>query len=154
MQAILLLFLLASSAQAETTLTVGLGKGVMEHEPFERAASIGYRINLSDNWFIKPEIGGWLGGRGKESWFIGCPIGLQVWVPVTGLYATAAVGPSRISQPDEMLGGRGQCDVEFGLGLKTEKANIGAVWKHFSSAGLATPNLGRDFVGIQIGAAL
>lgn len=154
MRAAMLVILFVSTAQAEVTASVALGKGVLDRVPFERQASIGYRLHFSETWFIKPELGGWLGGLGEQSWFIGAPVGLEVWIPNSGAYASAAVGPSRISHPDRILGGFGQFDCEFGLGLKTERANLGLTWKHFSSAGLAMPNLGRDFIGLQVGVEL
>lgn len=146
--------LLTQTAHAELTAAVGLGKQVLEHKPFERAVSVGYRINIAKQWFVQPQAGGWTGGQGLPSWFIAAPVGLQVWIPNTGAYATAAVGPSRISQPDNLLGGHWQFCPQFSLGLKTELANIGVTWMHFSSAGLIQPNQGRDFIGIQMGVEL
>lgn len=139
---------------ADLSFSVALGKKVLEHEPFERAASVGVIQPLSETWFVKPSLGGWIGGSGKPSWFVAAPVGLRVWIPSTGYYATAAVGPSYISAPDELLGGHWQFCPEFGAGLKTEKAEIGLTWLHFSSAGLVMPNQGRDFLGIRIGVSL
>lgn len=150
-----ILLMLVSTAHAEVTATVALGKKVIEKEPFERAASIGYKIPLSSAWFVKPEIGGWIGGPGKSSWYVGAPIGVQAWVPNTGAFLSVAVGPSYISQPDNILGHHAQCDIELGGGLKTEKATIGFMWKHFSNAGVfGMPNVGRDFIGITVGVEL
>lgn len=144
----------AGESRSEATAAVGLGRRVLLHQPFERAAAIGVKYHLSENWFVKPEVGGWLGGPGRPSWFMAAPFGLQVWIPTSGLYATVAVGPSRISTPDDQLGGHFQFCPEFGLGLKTEHVNLEAVWMHFSSAGIFMPNQGRDFVGVQAGVGL
>jgi hypothetical protein len=146
------LVLLASTySHAELTGSVSLGKLVLEHQPFERSASVGYRLHLGESWFVKPTLGGWIGGRGEPSWFVGAPVGVQVWIPISGLYGFISVGPARISNPDWVLGGYGQFMTEFGFGLKNDSKNIEIVWQHLSSAGLVMPNLGRDFVGVQVG---
>lgn len=146
----LALLLYHSAARAELTGSVTLGKQALEHSPFSRSLSLGYRARISESWIVKPTVGGWLGGPGRESLFVAAPSGVQVVVP-SGLYGFASVGPAWISAPDEILGGHWQFMTEFGLGLKNDLKNIEIVWQHFSSAGLVMPNMGRDFIGLQIG---
>jgi hypothetical protein len=153
---ILLLLLFPMAAQAELSLMVGLGKNAITdnihgtHESFERMGSLGYSLDLSENFYVKPEIGGWLGGPGKESWFVGIPVGVKLWVPNSGAFAFASVGPSYISAPDDLLGSHWQFDTEFGFGLKDTLTTLALFYKHFSSAGFFMPNIGRDFFGIQL----
>lgn len=153
--AAIICLLFVATAHAEVTTTVALGKKVLEKQPFERAASIGYKIPFSDSWFIKPELGGWLGGSGKPSWYVGAPVGVQAWVKNTGMFLSVAAGPCYLANPDSLLGHHAQVDIEFGAGLKTDAATIGALWKHFSNAGVfGPPNIGRDFIGLTVGVEL
>ena len=146
----ILFTLFAFSAHAEFSGFVGIGDGTLKHQAFERTVSLGWVIHPGDAFFVKPEIGGWIGGFGMPSYFVGVPLGFQVWIPATGAFCHMAVGPSWISNPDSELSSHLQFDTEFGFGLQSDKAEIGLIWKHFSNAGLKLPNQGRDFLGLQL----
>lgn len=96
-------------------------------------------------------IGGWLDnyshGR-KDSGFVSGQLGFEVnnngWV--AGVFS----GPSLISSPDALLGGVLQFMDDFHFGLQDRDSNyVGVFYRHFSSAGIETPNIGRDLIGVE-----
>ena len=96
--------------------------------------------------------GFWLDNYGdgrKSSAFAAGQLGFEVvnngWVG--GIFS----GPAVISSPDVLLGGRFQFMDSINLGMKDKYDNyIGLFYRHFSSAGLEMPNIGRDIIGIEI----
>jgi hypothetical protein len=139
-------------ARADVVAHVGLGKGVVSHEGFERFASVGYAFHPTKSTSVKPELGGFLDASPgmANSWFVGVPVGFRV-VSGAGLYALAAMGPAYISDPDAALGSHFQFDIEMGFGLvDVDGVGIGFTYKHLSNAGLWQPNRGRDFLTLQV----
>lgn len=67
--------------------------------------------------------------------------------------ARTSWGLAAISNPDSYLGGRfPQFNGEFYLGVRDDAGRaIGVKYEHVSSAGLRMPNLGRDFMLLEIG---
>jgi hypothetical protein len=96
--------------------------------------------------------GVWLDSRGdghSSSTFSGYQLGFEVSNEV--LQASIFSGPNLISSPDVALGGMFQMNESIFLGIKDSDCNsIGIVYNHFSSAGIEQPNLGKDFLGLEI----
>ena len=66
-------------------------------------------------------------------------------------YAEMLTGVGFISHPDTILGGPFQFFHDLGVGLRDEDGfGIGVGYKHISSAGLETPNLGRDLIYLKV----
>lgn len=108
-----------------------------------------------DLWYTLKQrfnVGGWTDNRGEgysSSAFGGYQLGFEVRNSV--LEASIFSGPTLISTPDVALGGRFQFNETVFLGVVDVDGNtIGMAYNHFSSAGLETPNWGKDFVGIEI----
>lgn len=60
-------------------------------------------------------------------------------------------GVGAITTPDDMLGGWFQFNQDFLIGLRDITGNmIGLDYKHISSAGIYSPNRGRDFLVVQV----
>jgi hypothetical protein len=97
-------------------------------------------------------VGAWLDSRGggrSNSGFTGYQLGFEVTNDV--LQASMWSGPCIISQPDIALGGIVQFNETIFLGVvDKDEDSIGVTYNHFSSAGLEMPNLGRDFLGLEI----
>jgi hypothetical protein len=76
-------------------------------------------------------------------------LGVEANPGVFILRSTWAVGA--ITSPDAMLGGPFQFNHDFLFGVKGDNgAIIGLDLKHISSAGLESPNLGRDFLLLHV----
>lgn len=150
---ILALLALTSTAQADLTLSVGVGKNIMKQNgtPFERMVAVGFEHEFPVGVFLRPEAGYFLDTSGKTL--------SSIWVaPLLGVRAKSkvgpalhlAVGPGYLQNPDSTLGGHFQFSLEGGIALEDENLAIGLVWKHLSSAGINMPNQGRDFICAQV----
>lgn len=97
-------------------------------------------------------LGGWIdnagGGRNGSAFGAG-QIGFEV--NSNGLVGSIFTGPALISSPDVLLGGRFQFMDDLHLGIQDKDSNyIGIMYRHLSSAGLETPNIGRDIIAIEL----
>ena len=61
-------------------------------------------------------------------------------------------GPTLISSTDVALGGYFQFNETAYLGIRDPNTDdsIGIAYNHFSSAGLESPNVGKDFMCLEI----
>jgi hypothetical protein len=76
---------------------------------------------------------------------------LGVEVDLQPLVLRSLWGLGGITSPDSMLGGWFQFTQDLLVGLRDRRGNmIGLVYKHISSAGIYSPNRGRDFLTIQV----
>lgn len=137
---------------------MGFGVGVAnsaKHSSGEvKVFSLGLREDIFDGIYWQYKLGYWGDGSGDpsrgSSFYASTGPGFLVDLhPVeirTG-WSLAA-----ISSPDSYLGGRfPQFNGELYLGLRDFRGNgIGVQYEHVSSAGIVTPNQGRDFFVLQI----
>ncbi len=149
-----IILIVSTLANAELISSVGVGKGILKANGtlFERVGIIGYQKNINSNLFIRPELGyfGDLSKEGKSSSWVSSLIGAKV-LTKSGITNHIAIGPSYLQNPDNTLGGHFQFSLEGGVGLQDNNVSIGLAWKHLSSAGIETPNNGRDFIVLQLG---
>jgi Lipid A 3-O-deacylase (PagL) len=95
--------------------------------------------------------GGWIdNGIGKSSSaLVSGQMGFEV--DRSGLVGGIFSGPSVVFTPDVLLGGWLQFVSDVHLGIEDTKSNyFGVMYRHISSGGLETPNVGRDYVGVEI----
>lgn len=115
-------------------------------------AKVGIQEDIWDAFKQRVSVGGWLDSRGSGysgSAFGGYQLGFEVNNSVFqgGIFT----GPTLISTTDKDLGGIFQFNDSINFGIKDDRGNvIGIVYNHFSSAGLESPNLGKDFMGLEI----
>lgn len=140
---------------AEATAMIGAGKGITGEPgtPFERVAVIGYQHAFSPDFFARGEIGKFedYSGNGKSSAWITPIFGIKA-VSKMGPELHVGAGPGYLHVPDNILGGHFQFFLEGGLGIASYDGHsyVGIAWKHISSAGIETPNKGRDFIVVQV----
>ena len=150
----LLLLLITSVASAGVPVaSVGIGKNAMYHNgtPFERAIEAGYQFEWGD-FYARPEIGGFFcpGGPGNSSLYGATLFGVRALSSV-GPELHVGFGPEYLVSPDGIeLSGHFQVALEGGIGISDAKSHIGLTWRHTSNSGIELPNLGRDFVMIQV----
>jgi len=146
------------SPKHEVNIHMGLGKNVIRNQlglssdPFERMLSGAYKLNITENFYVKPELGGYLayGPGRKNSFYIGAIAGAQVDT-VIGMYINAGLGPAFLTAPDSVvLSGHVQYLIEIGMGFCGEKLCLGGRYCHISNAhgfpliGGPAPNRGMD----------
>lgn len=118
----------------------------------DKFTKIGIEEELWSPFHQRLNVGGWLDSRGTDfnnSAFVGYQLGFEVTNSV--LEGSVWTGPTLISSPDAALGSNFQFNetIFFGI-VDKDKNSIGMAYNHFSDAGLAIPNLGRDFLGLEI----
>ena len=145
----------ARVANAGTYIGYGLGIGhsAANGATETKVLNLGYRDDLFLGLSYQLETGYWndIAGNGRKSaaW-VGPSIGVEVNAyPLT---LRQMIGPAFITATDSYLGGHFQFNNEIYDGLKDkQERSIGAAYKHFSSAGIYQPNVGRDMILIQVG---
>lgn len=136
----------------DLVLKAGAGLGIFgaAGTPFERIGAIGYQVELSQDFFVRPEFGYFndISGHGKSSGYGTLMVGTTA-LAKTGVELYVGVGPAYLQYPDEQLGGNFQFAPEFGLGIKRKDNYLGASLWHLSSGGINMPNHGRTFFGAE-----
>lgn len=96
--------------------------------------------------------GGWIdnagGGKGGSALASG-QLGFEVNNngTVFGIFS----GPTVISSPDVLLGGRFQFMDDIHLGIQDKQGNYeGVMYRHLSSAGIYPVNIGRDVIALEL----
>lgn len=147
-------FLLALSPSAlADDFSVRGGPALMSGQPTGTAKYFGLRNETPESIAIAYELGAYVdnGGQGRRSAVVGkVQLGVKPG-PETGLYGKAFIGPCVISATDVLLGGHGQFCTDVGIGVRDRETFMGLGYMHISSAGLAKPNKGRDFVVLDMG---
>lgn len=69
----------------------------------------------------------------------------------TGVYAKAFWGVQLQSSMDTQLGGYAQFTQDAGIGIRDRLSFVEIGYTHVSSAGIFSPNRGRDFVTLSLG---
>ncbi len=102
--------------------------------------------------YIATEGGGWVdNGEGrKSSLFMKGQVG-AVPGPKIGVFGKAFLGPCFISAIDTMLGGHLQFCTDIGVGVRDKDTFMSVGYGHVSSAGIYSPNTGRDWLTFEVG---
>jgi len=140
----------AHSEGVELLVTVGIGKDVAAHQPFERLGMLGIRCG-GPTWKVKTNAGYWLAlAEGQKASIFGS---LQAEYEVrsaSGATLSWAFGPAGIQNPDAKLSGHFQFHFTFAAGLvQIGGQSVRLTWEHFSNAGIVLPNNGRDIWGLN-----
>ena len=132
------------------------GLGVFHSSDYGKGETKSFSLGYEEDWvgpFIHQyELGVYAdqGGHGRSTSGFG---NMSVGVEVNPGYfvARSLWGIGAITTPDSMLGGWFQFNQDLLLGVKDDKGHIiGVDYKHISSAGIYSPNQGRDFILIHV----
>lgn len=115
--------------------------------------SVGAQFPLTKYFIWQVEGGGWVDTRGdmgrNSSLFFSPSVGLDLNFDL--FYVQALIGPALITTTDSYLGGNFQFTEDLGFGIKDKRGlGIGIFYKHFSSGGIESPNVGRDFMSLKV----
>jgi hypothetical protein len=138
------------------TFFVDGGLGIFSTEGHSLSQTKFLKIGVQEDlWYaLKQRFDGgfWLDTRGDgrtSSGFMGYQLGFEVKNDL--FVGSIWSGPALISSPDIALGGIVQFNETIFFGIVDKSGdNIGIAYNHFSSAGLEMPNLGKDFIGLEI----
>jgi len=148
------------SSGEEVTFKYGLGFGQPNQDGVAETKyiSFGYQNGMSNVFDYKLDLGAWFDSldpdkEKRSSGFASSSIGVRVnpnW-----FYAETFFGVSYITQVDTQLSTQFEFTEELGIGIKDEYGKtIGFEYRHFSNAGIALPNKGRDFFLVNVGVPL
>jgi hypothetical protein len=137
---------------------IGYGVGVFHSAEYSRAETkvinLGYRQHITGPWSLQYKVGYWGDGSGQANRTASgyASVGPIFNINFDPLYLYTGWGIGAISNPDGYLGGRlPQFNGTVGFLVRDKQgAGIGASYEHISSAGFVMPNVGRDFVTLNI----
>lgn len=150
--------LLISSTAIADSVYVGYGLGTFNSAKNSasetKIGQVGYLFDLYGGTYLSGKVGYWGDGSGnptrKSSAYLSSGVGLLI--DLRPIEIRSGWSLAFITTPDSYLGGRfPQFNGELYLGLRDKSGNgIGVQCEHISSAGLITPNAGRDFCIVQL----
>ena len=149
--------LLSTHAFADETFG-SFGVGVFNSAKYSRGevkvGNLGIRSELYQGIYLQSKVGYFGDGSGdstRKSSGYGS-LGLGMLIDLRPVEMRAGYGIAAITTPDGYLGGRfPQFQGELYLGFRDHRGNgLGFQYEHISSAGLCTPNQGRDFLVLQL----
>lgn len=154
--ALLISILIPHRALAESFYKYGVGvfKSAEVRPSEAKVISLGFRDDLFGPFVYHYEAGLWIDSAGKgrsSSAFFDAEMGVEA---VSGdLVLRSTHGLAFISTPDAYIGGYFPNFVhDIYVGIRGKSGNaIGLNYKHLSNAGLMPPNIGRDFISIDVG---
>lgn len=151
---LIIIFILFNSFSAKADeIVTDIGLGVLKSGQKlseTKELNVGLQENLWNPFKLRGSIGGWLDSfnNRSSSLFYSGQLGYEV--NNNGFLAGVFSGPCVITNTDGLLGGNLQFMSDFHLGIQDVENNyFGLMYRHISSAGLATPNIGRDFMGLE-----
>jgi hypothetical protein len=154
--AIVILSIMGAHKALGDDVSIKGGAGIINNVLDGQAKYFGVRnefpalASLTQVW----ELGGYVDNAkqyGRKSSLVGkYQIGVTPG-PNVGVYTKAFLGPCLISTTDAYLGGHFQFCEDFGLGVRDMYTFAGLNYGHISSAGLESPNKGRDWVTMEMG---
>ena len=158
MKYLLLILISFSNIALADTAFMNYGLGVAEsaiHSKAEtKVISLGYREEMWDGIYWQNRVGYWGDGSSgmgrKSSGYAASGLGLEVDLKPVELRSGWSL--ATITSPDVYLGGVfPQFSGDFSIGVRDSHGNGMAItYFHISSAGLVTPNMGRDFVTLEL----
>lgn len=154
----IILCLLISSVCLADEVFLGYGVGVFGDAKYytgqNKYLELGYRSVVWEGIYWQFKGGCWGEAspdksRTSSAWLSSGP-GLEV--DLSPIEIRSGWGLAAISSPDSQLGGHfPQFNGEMYIGLRDKRGDaIGLQYEHISSAGIINPNLGRDFVTLQL----
>lgn len=155
--AIILFLALASTARADEgffSFGIGQANSAKYHTGEVKVGNVGLREEIYQGIYWQYKVGYFGDGSGdptrKGSLY--ASMGPGMLIDLRPVEMRAGYGLAAISTPDSYLGGRfPQFQGEIYMGFRDHRGNgIGLQYEHISSAGLVTPNQGRDFLVLQL----
>jgi hypothetical protein len=153
-----LAFLAASSHTHYEEYFFGYGVGVANSAKNSstevKTLDLGYRVEVYNGIYWQAKAGFWGDGSGdptrKSSFYLST--GPSLLVDLNPIELRSGWSLAGITSPDSYLGGAfPQFNGELYLGVRDRYGNgTGVKYQHFSSAGIYQPNVGRDFLMMEL----
>lgn len=142
--------------EAFVSYGLGVAESSIHYTAETKVLNLGYRAFLNDSspFYLEGTGGFWLDSSGdpnrSSSGFFSLSPGIKI--DFHGFELRNAYGVALITSPDGYLGGPFQFHGEVYAGFRDAITGygIGIKYNHFSSAGIEQPNVGRDFLMLEI----
>jgi len=146
MKILILLALLCSLPVQADNLMIRSGTGISNTRT-SRIFALTFEKSLRDNWHYRAGGGFWIDNRpNKNSTYYGeFLIGKQAG-DFDGFHLALDVGFLWMTATDDLLGSHYQLTEELTIGYKS----IDFTYKHISNAGIIRPNIGRDYILLNL----
>ena len=150
----LLLSTQALADEGYVSFGVGVANSAKRSRGETKVVDLGMRQELYQGIYFQTKLGFYgdgSGDPGRKSSGYGS-LGLGMLIDLRPIEMRAGYGVAAITTPDSYLGGRFvQFQGEAYVGVRDHRGNgLGFAYEHISSAGLCTPNKGRDFLVLQL----
>lgn len=154
--ALFMLLATSNSNAEEAFLSYGVGTFASARDSGAETKVIngGYRLELINGFYWQFKSGYWKDMSGdptrKDSLYFST--GPTMLIDLRPVEIRTGIGLSGITNPDSYLGGYfPQFNEELYVGGRDKNGNgIGVKYEHISSAGIIQPNVGRDFLILEI----
>ncbi len=155
---VLLPLIFISSVQANELsfgLGLGIGNSAVNSSVETKVLTASHIWDIYDGFYAKARAGYFSDKSGdptRQSSGFGS-FGLGMLVDLKPIEVRVGYGLAAITTPDSYLGGQfPQFSGDLYLGVRDRVGNgIGVSYQHISSAGIWTPNVGRDFMILEVG---
>jgi hypothetical protein len=153
----LLLLLLISNVCFGDEAFIGYGLGIFhDADTFmgqNKYMDVGYRETMWEGLYWQNKLGGWSEAgpdlTRKGGGFYSNGLGLEVDLSPVEVRGGGAL--ALITSPDSQLGGNFQFNEDFSVGVRDRKGDgIALQYNHLSCGPLCQPNLGRDFLILEL----
>jgi hypothetical protein len=135
------------SANAQVTIDIGAGAFQSEGATL---VLLGFTIPaerlFGSKSYYQFNAGGWTGSR--NAYVIGVARGLQWDIRQTTI--RASLGASLISETNDLLSTPFEFYEQFLIQRHIGGVDLGLSCRHWSNGGIRTPNVGMNFIGLQI----
>lgn len=148
---LIILFFGATAYAQDDQWVVDGGLGVSNSAPSMKMLTVSLQEDAWGPLKQKFSVGGWLDSSttNKSSALVSSQLGFEV--NSNDIIGGVFSGPCILTSTDSLLGGYFQFMSDLHLGIQDRDNNyFGVFYRHISSAGLESPNIGRDVVGIEI----
>jgi len=134
--------LLLGSLPVKANVAVKLGSGIFQSNKNVAVYSLSYRHYTTPFFFQNAEVGYWVDNKknSKNSYYEQYSLGLRK--RISSYWVEGQMGGSIVTGVDQYLSSAFEFTEEISLGYK----NIGISMRHYSNAGLSSPNKGRNFI--------
>ncbi len=150
---VLLALLLCAQHALANSISIRGGPSIQDGKPDGSAKYLGVRQESPAGvGYVATEFGGWADSQvgHKSSAIAKAQVGVNPGSRV-GVYGKAFLGIAVITGTDELLGGHFQFVEDIGVGVRDHDTFVELTYSHISSAGLSSPNKGRDFIVFGMG---
>jgi len=127
------------------------GIGIVKEDYLDVATfSLSYETSLNKHIIQKSEAGFWIDNNETHSSSAYGSYSLGTKVNSGNVFMSFFLGGALINKTDSQLSTNFQFSHDLGVGIEDNGKSIGLNLKHLSNAGIKKPNMGRNFIQLEV----